>query len=244
MEKKTHVIVASVILSILVWLSVSMNMVYSVALRMPFTVTNFPDNMVLANSVPRTILVRVRGTGWQIASSYLSTNASVDVDASNLDSRRVVLTSRELGYAINLGSSAEVVSFSPDTVTVTMDSIMSRIVPILTTKVEVLPRNGFMAVGEPILTPDSVTISGARSVLNKIDAWQIVPRKFKNVMNAIDRNLPLSDSLSALVHLTRVKRISRSTYNKLLKIHIQTSRSASWTTKTPRKYCYCRRQSL
>jgi len=223
MEKKTHVIVASVILSILVWLSVSMNNEYSVALHIPFTVSNLPDDMALANAVPRTILVRVHGTGWQIASSYLSSNSNIDIDASNLNSRKVILTSRELGYSINLGSSAEVVSFTPDTVTLALDSVISKRIPIMTTKIEIVPRNGFTMVGEAQIVPDSVTISGARSILAKLNLWETTPRKFRNVINDIDKNVFLSDTLNGLVHLdTRevnlkidIEQIAENTYRNI-----------------------------
>ena len=223
MEKKTHVIVASVILSILVWLSVSMNDEYSVALRIPFVVSNLPDGMALANAVPRTILVRVHGTGWQIASSSLSTNSSISIDASNLNSRKVVLTSRELGYSVNLGSSADVVSFAPDTVTVTMDSLAAKRVPVSTTRIEIVPRNGFTTVGEPEILPDSVTISGAKSILSRINSWQTMPRKFRNVINSIDKNIPLSDTLERLVHVdsrevnvkVTIEQIAENTYKAI-----------------------------
>ncbi|MFZ1081056.1 MAG: hypothetical protein WAO19_03935 [Candidatus Kryptoniota bacterium] len=234
MEKKTHVIVASIILSILVWLSVSMNNEYSVALRLPFRVSDLPDNIALANVVPRTILVRVRGTGWQIASSYLSTNSSIDVDASNLDNRRIVLTSRELGYSLDLGSAAEVVSFTPDTVAITLDTIISKLVPVVTTKIGVAPRSGFTVVGQPEITPDSITISGARSVVNKINSWQTEPKKFRNVINEIDTKLPLSDSLSGLVKLSTqeanvkidVEQIAENTY-KNIPIHILNNKDST-----------------
>ncbi len=223
MEKKTHVIVASVILSILTWLSVSMNNEYSVALRVPFRVSNLPDNMALANAVPRTILVRVRGTGWQIASSYLSTNSNIDIDVSNLDKRRTVLTSGELGYSLDLGSSAEVVSFTPDSVTITMDTIILKRVPVVTTRIGVIPRNGFLAVGQPEITPDSITISGARSMLNKINSWQTEPKKFRNVINGIDTKLSLYDSLNGLVQLSAqevnikidIEQIAENTYRNI-----------------------------
>ncbi|MGO9480398.1 MAG: YbbR-like domain-containing protein [Candidatus Kryptoniota bacterium] len=220
MEKKTHVIVASVILSVLTWLSVSMNNEYSVAVRKPLRVSNLPDDMALASAVPRTILVRVHGTGWQIASSYLSTNSSINIDASNLDQRRTVLTSRELGYSLDLGSSAEVVSFTPDTVVIMLDKIISKLVPVVLTRVEVSPRSGFMAVGLPEVDPDSITISGARNLLNKIDSWQTEPKKFNNVINAINTKLLLPDSLNGLVQLSTrevnvnidIQQIAENTY--------------------------------
>jgi YbbR domain-containing protein len=198
MEKKTHVIVASVILSILVWLSVSMNNQYSVAVRVPFRVSGLSNAVSLASPVPRSILVRVRGTGWQVASSYLSTTASVDFDASTLTKKQVILTSRDLGYSLDVGSSAEVLGFEPDTVLITVDSTVSKKVPVIA-DIAIIPRDGFMIVGAPTVDPDSVTVTGARRLLNRIHGWATEPRKFEKIINEVSATIPLSDTLSGIV---------------------------------------------
>jgi YbbR domain-containing protein len=227
MEKKTHVIIASVILSIFVWLSVSMNSEYSVSIRVPFRVRNLPDNMALANLVPQTILVRIRGTGWQIASSYISTHSSIEIDAENFSGKRVVLTARDLSYSLDLGSSADVVTFTPDTIIITLDTLISKRVPISAANIEVIPRNGFIEVGEPEIVPDSVTLTGAKSVLSKIDLWRTKPKRFRNVINEIHTKLQLSDTLSEIVQLSEreasvkitIEQLTENTY-KDLPIHV------------------------
>ncbi len=198
MEKKTHVIIASIILSILTWLSVSMNNQYSVPVRIPFRVSNLSNGISLASPVPRFIVVRVRGTGWQVASSYLSTTASIDFDASTLTKKQVILTSRDLGYSLDVGSSAEVLGFEPDTVLITIDSTISKKVPVIA-NIDILPRDGFMIVGPPTVDPDSVTVTGARRLLNGIHGWTTQLRKFEKIINEVNTTIPLSDTLSGIV---------------------------------------------
>lgn len=222
MEKKTHVIIASIVLSILVWLSVSMNNQYSVAVKVPFRVIGLQKNIALANPVPRTISVRVRGTGWQLASSFLSTGSSIDFDASNLERKRILLTGKELAYSLDLGSSAEVLNFTPDSILISFDTVITKRIPLLS-RVEVAPRDGFMIGGEPFLNPDSVTISGARRLLDRIDYWFTDPKRFKNVINSIDTKVSLVDSLTGLVELDvkqaevkiDVEQIAENTYKNV-----------------------------
>jgi YbbR domain-containing protein len=198
MEKKTHVIVASTILSILVWLSVSMNNQYSIAVRVPFRVSNLPEGISLASPVPRFIFVRVRGTGWQVASSYFSATASINFDASDLAKKQIILTSRDLGYSLDVGSSAEVLRFEPDTVLINLDSTMTKKVPVIP-NIDVMPRQGFMIVGPPVADPDSVTITGARKLLRGIESWDTQPRKFEKIINEVSTTIPLSDTLAGIV---------------------------------------------
>lgn len=222
MEKKTHVIVASVILSILVWLSVSMNNQYSEAVRVPFRVSNLPSGTSLAGPVPRSILVRVRGTGWQVASSYLSTTASINFDASDLTKKRFLITSRDLGYSLDVGSSAEILGFEPDTVLISVDSTITKKVPVVP-DIEVIPQEGFMVVGPPTVSPDSVTLTGARKLLSGIDSWITEPRQFEKVINAIKVAVPLSDTLSGIVSVNAseanvridVEQVADNTYREI-----------------------------
>ncbi len=200
MEKKSHAIIASVILSILVWLSVSMNNQYSVTVRIPFKVSNIPAGLSLAGPIPNYVSVRIRGTGWQVASSYLSTTASVNFDASTLTRNGVILTSRDLSYSMDIGSAAQVLSIDPDSVVVSLDSTITKKVPIYAA-VDVRPRDGFMTVGTPQVTPDSVTLTGARRLLREIDVWETQPREFKRAINTIHVTLPLSDTLSGIVQV-------------------------------------------
>lgn len=222
MEKKTHVIIASIVLSILVWLSVSMNNQYLVTIRVPFRVSGLQRNITLASPVPRSFSVRVRGTGWQVASSYLSTASSIDFDASNFEKRKILLTSAELAYSLDLGSSAEVVSFTPDSIWLVLDTVITKRIPLLA-KVDVVPHDGFMVMGEPIIQPDSVTISGAKRVVDGIVSWPTQPKKFKNVINSVDTKVLLADSLARLIKLDiaeaevkiDVEQITENTYKNI-----------------------------
>lgn len=198
MEKKTHVIVASTILSILVWLSVSMNNQYSIVVRVPFRVSDLPEGISLASPLPRFILVRVRGTGWQVASSYFSTTAAVNFDASDVTGRQFILTSRDLAYSLDVGSSAEVLRLEPDTVLINLDSTMTKKVPVIP-NIDVVPREGFMIVGPPMADPDSVTITGARRLLKGIGGWDTQQRKFEKIINEVSTTIPLSDTLAGIV---------------------------------------------
>jgi YbbR domain-containing protein len=222
MEKKTHVIIASLILSILVWLSVSMNNQYSVAIRVPFRVSGLGDNLALASPVPRNILVRARGTGWQLASSLISTSSAIDFDVSNLERKRILLTSRELAYSLDLGSSAEILNFYPDSVLIALDTIVTKKIPLMP-RVDVLPREGFMTEGRPAVIPDSVTISGAQKLVEGISSWFTEPRRFRNIINSIDTKVALSDSLRGLVKLSAtqaevkidIEQIADNTYKNI-----------------------------
>lgn len=222
MEKKTHVIIASLVLSILVWLSVSMNDDYSVAIKVPFKVTNMPHNMALVNPIPKTILVRVRGTGWQLASAYLSTTTSISVDVSNFNKNRIVLASRDLGYSLDLGSSATVLSFTPDTVVMALGPIETKKLKVVP-RIEVQPRKGFIVVGPPEVSPDSVTITGAARLVGRMDTWYTERKVFKRAMNSITTTLPLSDTLAGIVALgaktvnvgVNVQQIAENTYKDI-----------------------------
>jgi len=200
MERKTHVIVASIILSILVWLSVSMNNQYSVSIRVPLRILNLPDDLALANPVPRDIVVRIRGTGWELAAAYFSSTTSINVDAANFESRRIVLTSRDLGYSLDLGTSAEVLGFTPDSLMITTDTIITKEVAVIP-RVTIQPRDNYAVVGPVRVSPDSVWITGARRLLSRMESWYTERKSFSGTSDDIDITLALSDTLARVVHV-------------------------------------------
>ncbi len=180
------------------------------------------ENTALANRVPRTVLVRIRGTGWQLASSDYFAATNIDYDVSNVEKKRVTLTGRELGYSLNLGSSAEVLSFTPDSILITLDTVVTKKVPIIS-RVLAIPRDGFMVARAVSVYPDSVTISGAGKLLEGVDFWFTNPKDYKNVINSIETKVPLVDSLRGLVSLNvnqvvvniDIEQVTENTYKNI-----------------------------
>jgi hypothetical protein len=57
-------------------------------------------------------------------------------------------------------------------------------------------REGYGIVGEIKSIPDSISLTGARSILDRIGRWQTEPRSFSNLKSGLNVRVAVSDSLS------------------------------------------------
>jgi YbbR domain-containing protein len=85
-----------------------------------------------------------------------------------------------------------VIEIFPDTLQVVIDDKATKRVP-LTPVVDAVFHEGFGRVGPVVLTPDSVTLIGARSELADIDHWQAQPVTVRESKSAVNETVQLSD---------------------------------------------------
>ena len=80
-----------------------------------------------------------------------------------------------------------------------------------------------MIAEETTINPDSVTVSGARKLIEGINQWFTESKKFKNVINCVETKLSLVDSLGRLITIdadqaevtVNVEQIAENTYNDI-----------------------------
>jgi hypothetical protein len=89
----------------------------------------------------------------------------------------------------------------PDSLYVALDGLMQKEVPVAFDGI-VTFREGYGQVGSIGMSPDSVLLGGAQSVLRSITSWPTSRRALDNVKSRIDMLIPLSDSTPYWVTLT------------------------------------------
>jgi len=136
----------------------------------------------------------VRGTGWNLVwESLIPGVLPVTVDLRNRDNLR--LTDAELRQQVQrrLSSGALVVdNLGFESVTILTTPKEGKRVPVAS-EVTLDFAKGFMAIGPPILEPDSVTLSGATDVLEEITFWPTEALDLTNVNNSIRRIIALAE---------------------------------------------------
>lgn len=186
-------IVLSLLVGFLLWFTFSMREQYSVVVEMPIEVGRLPEGRALSTLPPSYARVTVQGEGWELLKLQrtppaLTLNAmeeQVDVFAAASESSR-------------LPPGLSVQSVSPGSVRLELEPEVTRTVPIeLVSEVETAP--DFDLVGPPRIAPDSVRVTGARSIVLALDAFPTRPLEAEDVRQTFTIRLPLSDTLRGLV---------------------------------------------
>jgi len=174
------------------WFSFSMRETYVLSLTVPIEVGSVPAGEALRAPPPRTVTAQVRGDGWTLLSLSRAVPA-VRLAASTPQVDVVAALSSG-----GLPAGVSVVSAQPRVVELQLEERTTRRVPVrLVSQLSFAPSHGLRR--PPVLAPDSVTASGARSILRDLDAWPTEPLTGDEVRAPFSRWVPLRDTLGGLV---------------------------------------------
>ncbi len=207
-NKRYHIVIASIVFAVLMWLSVNMRDDYTVVRHIPVVLENMKEGKALKYPVPKSISVRFRGSGWLLAGLYLSAGVKYFIDISSLSNGDFVVSGRDLLEHIKLPFALQPLDVKPDTIVLALEDYQEKRVPIIP-RLVLDCREGFGQVGTISLVPESVLIAGSHQMLGPITAWPTAYRKLEDLRAPVDESIPLDDPLSysidVLSSTTRVR---------------------------------------
>ncbi len=196
-----HIAAAAALFGTIVWLTVSLREQFQIGIDVPVSVENIPDGFAVRTPVPRSVHVKLRGDGWKLATLLLGSGKTLTLSASNTPPHGYMNILSELSDRLALRPGIQIVEVVPDTLTIELDRISTKRIPVEADCVLTFG-NMFGQVGPLHITPDSVTITGAESVLRPISSWRTVHRTFPDLQAPLDAVVPLSESTTYLLSLS------------------------------------------
>lgn len=188
------VIVLSVLLSFLLWFTVSMRQDYTVTVDLPLQVVNIPDGRALEAEPISNVGIQVRGEGWLLLRLYSAPEPLI-VDAAAGSANLVDLVNERL-------NDLNVIQVSPQQLGIDLGPRISRTIPIRFTG-RVVPASNMDTLRQPTLSPDSIVVTGAASLVEALEYWPTEPVVFEDENASFVREIPLSDTLGGLITLSR-----------------------------------------
>lgn len=201
-QKKLTLFAVCLLVSFLVWslFALSNRYVYSVNVSLKYV--NIPPKRAFHPLQSDTVKMQVEGTGWQVLFSNLRLKSQdIQVDLNGLKSRDWVVFSNQMGY-INRQFSANqrIVSISPDTLYFNFSEQAVKRVPVnLNYNFEF--KKQYDVVGNVLLEPKFVTVTGPLEDLVQIDHWSTDTFNRKDVSEEVVARLSLSKSQKANINV-------------------------------------------
>lgn len=193
-EQKLPIILFSLIFSFLVWTSVNLGNLFKTTIDVPVKIENLHPDQAIAVPLPGNVRCTIQASGWQLLNTLLTPNLYYTIDFSTVSRTSILFTSKDLTERVNLASSIRVLATSPETVVVRLDERISKTVPV-TPVLDLSFREGFGIVGGMNKRPDSISLSGARSLLSKIKEWKTAPISLRDINAPVTIYFTLSDTL-------------------------------------------------
>lgn len=183
--------VLSVVIAVFLWFFFSMNASYTIDVEVPLEYA-LPRDLALSARPPRRARVTVQGDGWSLI-PLVRTPQSIRTRVASpvVDVESTIRDARQFSDVVILGT-------SPERVELQMEDRDARLLPIrLVRQLTMAP--SYDLLRPPRLSPDSVLVTGAPSVIGSLLDWPTVPLVREGIRDSFSTVVALSDTLEGLI---------------------------------------------
>ncbi len=197
-----HIVLASFLLSVVLWLSLNFNQNYEIEKTVPVKI-NINKPYAISGNIPLNLEVKFRGVGWNLIRLFTSFNLEFTYDiTARKNEQFIILTKDYLDNNMGLSQNLQITGVYPETLFVKIENYEEKYVK-LNPRLNIICKDGYQIVGKPELEPDSIKIGGAVDILRKLDHLNTKTLTFENVNAGISRIINVSDSLSNILWLSQ-----------------------------------------
>ncbi len=192
-RRRFHIVITTLLIGIFLWLSVTLREQFNVTVDAPLTVEDVPEGMAIKTAVPRQIRLRLRGEGWRLAGLLMGSSLRVNIPFASLTPGNRIITINQIVERVTLSPGIQVLRTMPDTVVVWLDRVATKRVPVVP-DIALTFREGYGQVGPVQLIPDSITITGAETVVHQIREWHSARVAFTDVKAPVEAMINVARS--------------------------------------------------
>ena len=168
------------------WFIVNLNGDYRITINIPIEVGAIPQDMALAEGLPEFLEVEVSGDGWKLVNLY-SNPPEIPIDVIEGE----VNLFDQVRQRFTVEQDVSVLKVQPLFISIGLEQKYPKIPIKLHSDLQFEDRYGL--VSDPVFNPDSLTITGARSQINKIDYWMLSDTlSLSNVREDISQIIPIT----------------------------------------------------
>ncbi len=191
-REKVIAFTVAIIISLSLWFIVNLNRDFNITIQVPIQLTNLPAELTVSNEVPAAASVNISGEGWKLISVY-SNPPRVLVNA---EAQQVNLTD-QIRNQVGAFSDLSVLQVEPSQLVIETERKASKRVPLVS-RVSVSLRGQFGFISDPVVTPDSVTVTGPESALAEITEWETEELEMSGLNQSIDTQVSIRSGSSGV----------------------------------------------
>lgn len=199
MRRNILIFIFAFLFSSFIWIYINLNQSYSIDITVPLKV-KLSGRQALSSELPSQVEMNIRGKGWDLLTIMLAKNISYNLDLTGYKKDTKLSTLQAVKELISIPSGVSVMYVYPDTLDIKFDNIQEKTVKIKN-NITVIPKDGFIIIGSPKITPDSVKIIGASSIISKIKSIGTEYKTFSEMNSSFSKTVYLLDTLTNLLNI-------------------------------------------
>jgi len=182
MFRHYRILLLAVVIAFFLWFYVKSASIFRMRVNVPVMVTNLPAGFVVVSDLPKTIPVEFEADGKTLIGLQYLWDVRYVLDLSTYkDGSPIVLSDFPKNVRWPEKTPARISAFpATDTLRIYSEEQMSRRIPIHV-DVEVHCKPGFVMVGGIHPNPDSITVTGPKSLVESVPYFKTEPRILENV---------------------------------------------------------------
>lgn len=186
-EKREKIIAFSVaiFIALCLWFIVNLSRDFNVTIEVPIVLSNLPSDVTVSSDIPETASVVLTGEGWNLISVYTNPPRLL-VNAESDD----VNLAEQLRSQVGVFSNLNIVQVRPTQLYIQRENRVTRNLPVRN-RINIQLADQFGMLSDPILSPDSVTVTGAESVIDSLEYWDTAETEFSNINESVNRIVQL-----------------------------------------------------
>lgn len=168
------------IFSIIIWGSISLSSEYFAIIEIPLKLINLPKGLSSGSAMPNKIIVKVKSKGWKLISMNVAAQSEFVVPIPVDSGFRFINLNNYLSENNWLSDDMEVLDIIPDTISFYVESIITRKLPVVA-NLNLNFKPGYGLATEIKFVPDSVIVTGPRSILKEMTTIATMRKTFSNL---------------------------------------------------------------
>lgn len=196
------------------WFLIALSKHYNSTILYPVKYVYSSDKVLINNEkLPNTLKLKVKALGFTILQHKFSSNLlPLQISATKKNLKRhpknkatyFMLTSKQKKIISNqLSTEIELYEIQPDTLIFEFANVIQKKIPVKP-HLDINCRRQFMNIGDTIITPDSVIISGHSSIIDTIDHLVTPKIKLTDVSQDIDIDISFSHISNVQITPTKI----------------------------------------
>jgi YbbR domain-containing protein len=174
------------------WMIVNLNRDFTVTIQVPIQLSTLSDDLIVSSEVPSSVSVNLSGEGWKLISIYRNPPGIT----INAESRQVNLP-EQIRSQVSAFSDLNILQVEPSQLEIETERKATKRVPVAN-RVNITFRDQFGLLNEPVIVPDSVTVTGAESALAELNEWETEETELSNISRSVERNIRLKPGSSGI----------------------------------------------
>ncbi|MGD9976664.1 MAG: CdaR family protein [Bacteroidales bacterium] len=197
-NKKLTVFLFFFAVSIILWFLIKLSHEYTTAINFPVQLVNPPKGKIVAGVPPRTIQCKVKAYGYTLLRyklfalmGPLRINLKSVQKQKGSDSEYFILTGDKFeSFISQLNQDVVLLNVQPDTLFFSMTSVVDKVVPVKP-ELNVTFANQFMQSGTIKVSPENITVTGPKSVVDTVSEVKTKPLTLNMLAERTKVKVPL-----------------------------------------------------